>query len=84
MEEDKSEFTITEQKYANNEVTYDFLKYFNVFNVFECGRKLLDKLDVSYKRLYMTTPKEEYFTEILEHLNEYNDRHSQRLSSKNI
>ena len=57
-EEDKSECTITEQRGVKNEVTYDVPDYFNVFNVFECGRKLLDKLDVSYERAYMATPKE--------------------------
>ena len=58
--------------------------YFIVFNIFEYRRKVLDRLDVSYERSYMATPKEEYFTEMLEHLNEYNDRHSQRLSSKKL
>ena len=46
-EEEKSECTIT-KKDAKSEVTYDVSKYFNVFNVLECGRKLLDRLDVSY------------------------------------
>ena len=46
-EEEKLECTITEQKDANNEVTYDMPKYFNVFNVFECGRNIVDRLDVS-------------------------------------
>ena len=32
----------------------------------------------------MATPKEEYFTEMLEHPNEYNDRHSQQFSSKKL
>ena len=57
---------------------------FNAFNVFECTRKLLDRLGVSYERAYMATPKEEYFTEMLDHLNEYNDHHGQQLSSKKL
>ena len=61
-----------EQKDANNEITYDVPNYFNVFNVFKCGGKLLYILDVSYEISYMTTPKEEEFTEMLNHLNEYN------------
>ena len=40
-EEDKSECAITKQKDAKNEVTYDVPNYFNAFNVFKCGRKLL-------------------------------------------
>ena len=58
--------------------------YFNVFKMFECRRKLLDRLDVPYERAYMATPKEEYFTEMLDHLNKYNDHHGQQLSSKNL
>ena len=45
----------------------------DVYNVFECGR---NNPDVSYGRAY--------FTDMLDHQNEYNDRHSQRLSGKNI
>ena len=58
--------------------------YFNAFNVFECRRKLLDRLDVSYERVYMATPRKEYFMDMLDHLNEYNEHHGKRLSSKNI
>ena len=58
--------------------------YFNAFNVFECGRKLLDRLDVSYERTCMATPKEEYYMDMLDNLNEHNRRHVQRLSSKNL
>ena len=32
----------------------------------------------------MATERDEYFTEMIDHLNKYNDRHSQRLSSKNL
>ena len=38
-----------EKKYANNEVTYDEPNYFNAFNVFKCGRKVLYRLDMSYE-----------------------------------
>ena len=56
--------------------------YFNVFNVFECGRKILDRLDVSYKRVYMATPEEIYFTEMLDYLNDYNEHHGEQLCIK--
>ena len=55
---------------------------FNAFNIFECRRKLLDRLDVSYERAYMANPKEEYFKEMLDQLNEYNELHGKQLSSK--
>ena len=54
---------------------------FNVSNVFECGR---NNHDVSYKRAYMTTEVNEYCTDILDHLNKYQDRHGQILFSKNL
>ena len=59
-------------------------KYFNVFNVFKCGRKILEIIDVSYKRMYMTTSKEEYFTEMLDHINEYNERYGKLFPSKKL
>ena len=83
-EEYKLECTITEQKYAKNEVIYDVPNYFNVFNIFECGRNILHGLDMSYERAYMATPKEEEFTEMLYHLKIYNECHGQRLSSKKL
>ena len=54
---------------------------FNVSNVFECGRK---NTDMSYERAYMATEGNEYFTDIIDHLNRYQDRHGQRLSSKKL
>ena len=56
-EEYKSEYTITKQEDTKNEVTYDVPNYFNAFNVFECGRNILDRLDVSYERACIATPK---------------------------
>ena len=40
-------------KDASNEVTYDVPNYFNVFNISKGGRKLLNWIDVSYKRVCM-------------------------------
>ena len=53
-----SEYTITEQKdadYKEFSVTKEVTSYFNIF---ECGRNLLDRLDVTYERACMATPKE--------------------------
>ena len=72
------------QKDAKNEFTYDVPNYFNACNVFKCGRKLLDRLDVSYERAYMTTPREVYFAEMLENLKEHNCRHRKLFSSKKL
>ena len=53
---------------------------FNVSNVFKCRRK---NPDMSYERACMAAEDNEYFTDILGTLNKYQDRHGQRLSSKN-
>ena len=56
-EEDKAQCAIKKQKYAKNEVTCDVLNYFISFNVFKCREKLLDRLDVTYERACMATPR---------------------------
>ena len=80
-EEEKSKCTITEQKDADNEVTYDVPYNFNVSNLFECG---INNHEVSYEKMYVATSGDEYFTEMFDHLNKYHDRHGQILSSKNL
>ena len=55
--------------------------YFNAPNVFECGR---NNPDVSCERACMDSDKIEYFTDILDTLNKYQDLHGQRLSSKKL
>ena len=38
-------------------------KVTSYFNIFECGRNLLDQLDVTYQRSFMASPvREEYYT----------------------
>ena len=57
-EKDISEYNITEQKdaeYEESSVTMDVPSYFNIF---ECGRNILDRLGVTYERACMATPKE--------------------------
>ena len=56
-------------------------KYFNVSNVFECGR---NNPDVSCERTFMDTEDNEYFTDILDTRNTYQYRHGQILSSKKL
>ena len=54
-------------------------KYFNVSDVFEYGR---NNPDVSCERACMATEDNENFTDILDTLNRYQDRHGKILSSK--
>ena len=58
--------------------------YFNDFNVFEYGKNILDRLDVSYGRACMATSREEYFTNMLDYLLDDNERHCTPLSSKKL
>ena len=56
-------------------------KLFNVSNVFEYG---INNTNMSCGRACMATEDNEYFTEILDTLIRYKDRHSQILSSKKL
>ena len=52
-----SEYTITELKdkeYKKPSVDEEMKIYFNIF---ECGRNILDRLDVAYQRAFMATPQ---------------------------
>ena len=40
---------LSRKKDANNEVTHDVLNYFNVFNIFECGRRIWTDLTCHMK-----------------------------------
>ena len=79
--EDKPECANEKQKDAKNEVAHDVTNYLNVSNVFECGR---NNPDLSCERACMATEDNEYFSDILDILNKYQDRHGQRLSSKKL
>ena len=81
MKEDKSECTIKKQKDAKNEVACDVTNYFNVSNVFESGKTILT---CHVKECAWLLKKMKTFKEIIDTLNKYQDRHGQRLSSKNL
>ena len=68
-------------KICSTDIEKSDVPNFNVSNTFECGR---NNPDLFYKRAYIATEGNEYFTDILHHLKEYQDRYGQRLSSKNL
>ena len=77
-----SEYTITEQKdveYEESSVKKEVLSYFNIF---ECGGNLLDRLDVTYERVCMATPKYKYYTKLLKTLVDDNNRNVAPLSNE--
>ena len=61
-EKDKSEYSIREQKYAEYKESLVTKEVPSYFNLFECGRNILDRLDVTYEQACMATPKEKTTT----------------------
>ena len=78
---DESKCSNEKQKDAKNEVAYDVTNYLNVCNVFECGR---DNPDAQYERACMANVDNDYFSDVLDILNKYRDRHGKILSSKKL
>ena len=59
---DVSEYTIVELKYKEYKepsVTKEVKIYFNIF---ECGRNILDRLDVTYQQAFLATLQKKYYT----------------------
>ena len=54
------------------------------FKIYECGRNLLDRLDVMYQRAFMDTPKYKYYNAFLDTLIKDNDLRGEPLSNENI
>ena len=63
---DVSENTIAELKYEEHKEPSVNEKVTSYFNIFECGRNLLDQLDATYQPEFMSTPAEDdYYKDIL-------------------
>ena len=79
-----SEYNNTELKdkdYKEPSVTKEVTSYFDMF---ECGRNLLDKLDVTYQRAFMSTPKYKYYNVFLGTLVKDNNSKGEPLSNDKI
>ena len=62
---DVPEYTITKLKDKEHKETSVTQKVTRYFNIFECGRNLLDQLDVTYQRAFMATQvQDEYYKEM--------------------
>ena len=60
---DVTENVITELKDNEHNEPSVIGKGKSCFNIFECGRNILDQLDVTYQRSFMASPvQEEYYT----------------------
>ena len=61
--------TITELKDDDHKETSVTEKVTSYFNIFECGRNLLDKLDVMYQRAFVaTSAQDEYYRKMMKSL----------------
>ena len=60
---------ITELKDDEHKEPFVTEKVTSYFNIFECGRNLLDQLNVTYQRVFMTTSaQDEYYKEMTKNL----------------
>ena len=79
---------INKQKDAYNEAEYEESSVIDeeprYFNIFECGRNILNIIDVKHEQAYIATTKEKYYTKMLETLGDYNDRNNAPLSNKKL
>ena len=65
---DVSGNTITELKDEEHKEPSVTQKVTGYFNIFECGRNLLDQLDVTHQPAFMATPEDEYYKEMTKSL----------------
>ena len=63
-----SENTITELKDEEHKEPSVTEKVKSYFNIYKCGRNLLDRLDVTYQREFKATPTEKYYNALLDTL----------------
>ena len=60
-------------------------KVISYFNIFECGRNLLDKIDVTYQQAFMaTSAQDEYYKDMTKSLIKANIGSDGKICNKNI
>ena len=79
---------ILTKKDANNEadyeepsVTHELQKYFNLF---ECVHNLLSRIDATYEKACMATPRDKYYENMLETIDDYNYGNNTPLSNEKL
>ena len=79
---------INKQKGTNNEAEYEEYsvtdKLPSYFKIFECGKNLLRRIDLTYERVCVFTQKEKYYMTLVETLIDHIDHHNVPLSNKNL
>ena len=54
------------------------------FNIFECGKNVLNKLDAIHKGACMANYRDQYYTKFSRTLTDFNSRNDAPLSNENI
>ena len=58
----KEKYAKNEAEYEETSVTYDpFVKETIYLNILECGNNILNKIDTTYERVCMATPRDKYY-----------------------
>ena len=79
-----SENIITELKDEEHKEPSVNQKVKSYFNIYECGRNLLDRLDVTYQQAFMVTWKDKYYNSLLDALVKENNLRGEPLSNEKI
>ena len=56
---------LKDEEHKEHSMTEKVKSYFNIYN---CGRNLLDRLDVTHQQVFMSTPKDKYYNALLDTL----------------
>ena len=62
-------------------MTHEVPRYFNIF---ECGKNILNRLDMTYEQAYMDTPRDKYYKKTFKTLVDYNDCNNAPFSNENV
>ena len=54
------------------------------FDIFKCGKNILNRLDATCKRACMENSRDKYYNELLRTIKSFNDRINAQLLSDNI
>ena len=75
---------ITELKYDEHIEPSVSDKGSSYFNIFKCGRNLLDQLDVTYQRAFVASPLQQGLYQISPARERYYDKMSDHIEEKNV
>ena len=82
---DISENTIMELKDEEHKEPSVTQKVTGYFKIYECGRNLLDRLDVTYQQSFMATPAEnDYYKEMLKNIIKVNNNEGGKLCNEKL